>query len=82
MAVATLWTVTAGSDTQQHLFNSLPEQSYECHEDNQKSAWKKVHRRISYFLEGLITIIADLLVGKGIYLNGDRPYSSFAVNSS
>jgi len=47
-----------------------------------QSELKKTNRNISFFLQGLINIIADLLCGKGISLNGLFPQSSFAVNSS
>ena len=47
-----------------------------------KSELKKTNRNISFFLQGLINIIADLLCDKGISLNGLFPQSSFAVNSS
>ena len=82
MAVATLWTVTVGSDEQQHLSETLKDQQIPSNEDNQKSKLKKASRTISCFLQGLLTIIADLLCGKGISLNGLFPQSSFAVNTS
>lgn len=82
MAVATLWTVTVGSQEQQHLSETLKDQQIPSNEDNQKSKLKKASRTISCFLQGLLTIIADLLCGKGISLNGLFPESSFAVNTS
>lgn len=82
MAVATLWTVTVGSQEQQHLSETLKDQQIPSNEDNQKSKLKKASRTISGFLQGLLTIIADLLGSKGISLNGLFPESSFAVNTS
>ncbi len=43
-------------------------------------ALKKINRSISCFLQGLINIVADLLCGKGIYLNDLFPQSPFVVN--
>ena len=82
MAVATLWTVTVGSDEQTYLSQTLKEESDPNDEQNQKSELKKPLRTISCFLQGLLTIIADLLCGKGISLNGLKPQSSYAVNTS
>ena len=82
MAIATLWTVTVGSDEQSYLSKTLKDEPSSNDEQNQKSEFKKPLRTISCFLQGLINIIADLLCGKGIYLNGLFPQSSFAVNTS
>ena len=82
MAVATLWTVTVGSDEQNDLSQTLKDEADPNDEENQKSELKKPLRTISCFLQGLITIIADLLCGKGISLNGLKPQSSYAVNTS
>jgi hypothetical protein len=82
MAVATLWTVTMGSEEQRHLQETLKDKAIAHNEIQQKSELKKTHRNISCFLQGLINIIADLLCGKGISLNGLKPQLSFAVNTS
>ena len=82
MAVATLWTVTMGSDEQSHLQKRLKDKGIADNEDKQKSELKNSNRNISCFLLGLINIIADLLCGKGISLNGLFPDSSFALNTS
>ena len=78
MAVATLWTVTVGGDVDQQINNHLP---------SEPAKLAKISRQISCFLEGLLTIIADLLNGKSISLNGLFPFPSpvphpMAVNTS
>ena len=78
MAVATLWTVTVGGDVDRQINNHLPSEPVKL---------AKISRQISCFLEGLLTIIADLLNGKSISLNGLFPFPSpvphpMAVNTS
>ena len=78
MAVATLWTVTVGGDVDQQINNHLP---------SEPAKLAKISRQISCFLQGLLTIIADLLNGKSISLNGLFPFPSpvpppMAVNTS
>ena len=73
MAVATLWTITMGSEKQTHLPETLTEKTTEDHNLSQKSALKKVNRSISCFLQGLINIMANLICGKGIYFNDLYP---------
>ena len=78
MAVATLWTVTVGGDVDQQINNHLPSEPVKL---------AKISRQISCFLQGLLTIIADLLNGKSISLNGLFPFPSpvphpMAVNTS
>lgn len=82
MAVATLWTVTMGSEEQPELWRKLKARDIADDKETQKSALKKIKRSISCFLQRLINIVADLLCGKGIYLNDLFPQSSFAVNTS
>lgn len=82
MAVATLWTVTMGSEPQQNLQETLKEKGITHDEVQPKSELKKTNRNISCFLPGLINIIADLLCGKGISLQGLFPQSSFMINTS
>ena len=82
MAVATLWTVTMGSDEQRNLHYTLKDKRIAQDEVQQKSELKKTNRNISCFLQGLINIIADLLCGKGISLHGLFPQTSFIVNTS
>ncbi len=78
MAVATLWTVTVGGDVDQQINNHLP---------SEQAKLAKISRQISCFLQGLLRIIADLLNGKSISLNGLFPFPSpvphpMAVNTS
>jgi hypothetical protein len=82
MAVATLWTITMGTEGQTYLPETLKEETSEDHNLSQKSALKKVNRSISCFLQGLINIVANLICGKGIHLNHLYPASSFAINTS
>lgn len=82
MAIATLWTVTVGSEEQQHLSKQFNEQHKSDSLINQKSELRKQQRTISCFLQGLINIIADLLCGKGISLKGLCPRQSFSLNTS
>ncbi len=82
MAVATLWTITMGSDKKGNLQETLNPQTIVENEIPPKSELKKTNRNISCFLQGLINIIADLLCGKGISLNALYPQSSFVVNTS
>ena len=87
MAVATLWTLTVGGDVNQHLSDRLKAQPTANHEENKKFTLKKTNRQISCFLQGLLTIIADLLNGKGISLTGLFPVTPpvsvpIAVNTS
>lgn len=77
MAVATLWTVTVGSDQQRHLSEKFKDQVIADNHENQQFELKPTNRTRSCFLQGLINIIADLLWGKGISLNGLFPQSSF-----
>lgn len=81
MAVATLWTVTVGSDDHQALSEMLENQAISPDEENPSSELKKTSRIISCFLKGLLTIIADLLCGNGISLNGLFPQSSYVPSS-
>jgi hypothetical protein len=82
MAVATLWTLTMGSEEQRHLWDTLKDKAIADDKENPKSALKKINRSISCFLQGLINIVANLLCGQAIYLNNLFPQSSFAMNSS
>ena len=82
MAVATLWAVTMGSEEKRYLWERLEDKAISSEQENQPSELKKTIRNISCFLQGLINIIADLLVGKGISLNGLSPQPSYAVNTS
>jgi hypothetical protein len=82
MAIATLWTVTVGSEGQQHpskQFNDQPNPNYRI---NSKSELRQQPRKMSCFLQGLINIIADLVCGKGIYLKGLFPRQFFSLNTS
>ena len=49
MAVATLWTVTMGSDEQQNLHYTLQDQGIAQDEVKPKSELKKINRSISCF---------------------------------
>jgi len=59
MAVATLWTVTVGSDEQRHLSNKFQDQVIDENYDNQQLELEPINRTISCFLQGLINIVAD-----------------------
>ena len=82
MAVATLWTVTMGSEEETHLSETLTEEITDDDNLGQKSRLKKVNRSISCFLQGLINIVANLICGKGIHLNNLYPQPSYVVNTS
>jgi Transposase DDE domain len=87
IAVATLWTLSVGSDINQQPLSSFIEQLPPRHQSNKPSVVRETGRQISCFLQGLLTIIADLLNGKGICLNGLFPFpppfsESIAFNSS
>ncbi|NET61004.1 MAG: hypothetical protein F6K47_34205 [Symploca sp. SIO2E6] len=82
MAVATLWTVTVGSDEQQYLSDNLKDKVIAEKYEEPQFRLKPTNRTISCFLQGIINIIADLLCGKGISLNRLFPQSSFSVNTS
>ncbi len=82
MAVATLWTVTMGSEQPEELSSRFDEMPVCSELENQKSEVKKTIRNISVFLQGLINILSDLLCGKGIGLNSLYPQFSLALNTS
>jgi hypothetical protein len=82
MAVATLWTITMGSQPQKYFPETVQEEMIANNKGSEKSLSKKVNRSISCFLQGLINIVANLICGKGIYLNDLFPRTSFAVNTS
>ncbi|MEQ9370344.1 MAG: transposase, partial [Coleofasciculus chthonoplastes F3-SA18-01] len=82
MAIATLWAVTLGSEKQQHLSKQFNDKTKPNSRINSKSASRRKERNISCFLQGLINIIADLICGKGISLNGLFPRQSFSLNTS
>ncbi|MEQ8462234.1 MAG: transposase, partial [Coleofasciculus sp. E1-EBD-02] len=82
MAIATLWTVTVGSEEQHHISKQFKDKPKLNSCINSKSDLKKQERNISCFLQGLINIIADLVCGKGISLNGLFPRQSFSINTS
>jgi len=82
MAVATLWTITMGSEQKKLLPETLKEEITDDDNLGQKSALKKVNRSISCFLQGLINIVANLICGKGIHLNDLYPQPSYVLNTS
>ncbi|NEP08886.1 MAG: hypothetical protein F6K14_01260 [Symploca sp. SIO2C1] len=82
MAVANLWTVTVGTNEQRHLSDKFNNQIIIENCENQQFNLKPTNRTISCFLKGLLNILADLICGKGISLNGLFPQSSFVVNTS
>ncbi len=67
---------------QSHLSKTLKDKQIDPDEDREKSKLQKTNRTIACFLQGLINMIADLLCGKGISLNGLVSHLSFAVNTS
>lgn len=82
MAIATLWVVTLGSEEQQHLSQHFNDKTKPNSRINPKSASRRKERNVSCFLQGLINIIADLICGKGISLNGLFPRQCFSLNTS
>lgn len=87
MSVATIWTLTIGTDTEQDTLNIDDEQLPTNPLPKKTHIPGKIVRQISCFLQGLINIIADLLNGKAISLNGLFPQQSLtkytlAVNTS
>ncbi len=78
MAVATLWTITMGSEQ--------PESASEMDIGSEKlqstSHSQRIIRNISVFLQGIINILADLLCGKKIRLNSLCSQFSSAFNTS
>jgi hypothetical protein len=82
MAVATLWTLTLGSDQQSYFYETEKNKPALDNEGKQKSESKKTNRIISCFLQGLINIVANLLCGKGIFLNRLYPQTSLSLNTS
>jgi len=86
MAVATLWTITIGTDIAPHPPDDLSPELSPNHLAKKQHIPKKTVRHISCFLQGLIHIIADLLNGKAISLTGLFPQPhhsrSAAVNTS
>lgn len=87
IAVATLWTLSVGSDINQQPLSNFIEQLPPPHQSNKPSVIRETRRQISRFLQGLPTIIADLLNDKGICLNGLFPFpplfsQSIAFNTS
>ena len=81
MAVATLWTVTMGSDEPGKTSQIASVQGNE-QDEIQSTSLKKNPCHLSVFLRGLINIIADLLCGKAITLQGLFPQSSSIFNTS
>jgi hypothetical protein len=87
MSVATIWTLTIGTDTEQHTPNIDDEQLPTNPINKKTHITGKIVRQISCFLQGLINIIADLLNGKAISLTGLFPQQyltkyTLAVNTS
>jgi hypothetical protein len=82
MSVATIWTLTNGTNQEQYSSQSEPTLCSTHDQKPKTSALDRASRNISVFLQGLIAIIADLLMGKGIQLNPLSPYPSFSVNTS
>ena len=70
IAVATLWTVTVGGEIDQHPPDNLTVKIPPNHVGKKRTISQRTSRQISCFLQGLLTIVADLLNGKGISLNG------------
>jgi hypothetical protein len=82
MAIATLWAVTVGGDINQHpSYNSTKQPTANLVTKKVPTA-PKISRQISCFLQGLLTIIADLLNGKAISLNGFFPEPRVLLNQA
>jgi|SanBayMetagenome_1026888.scaffolds.fasta_scaffold21974_1 hypothetical protein len=87
LAVAMIWTVSAGSQTmQEECVREEKQETLSNHNkpvnSNQKLVFQKVKRNTSLFLKGLIGIIADLLRGVGVRVGNLYPVSSYAMNTS
>lgn len=82
MAIATLWTVTMGSDEPESTPQITQVQGNELDQVPPKFYKKKNYGHLSVFLRGLINIIADLLCGKAIAVQGLFPQSSSIFNTS
>ncbi|MDJ0678004.1 MAG: transposase [Calothrix sp. MO_167.B42] len=70
IAISTLWTLTVGGEIDQHLLGNLTVKLPPNHVGKKRTIAQRTSRQISCFLQGLLTIVADLLNGKGISLNG------------
>lgn len=73
MAIATLWMVTLGGYVDQHEEKNLGNQLPPSHVANRRPRPLRPASQISCFLQGLLTILADLLNGKAISLVGLFP---------
>lgn len=87
IAVATLWVVTVGGESDAYPPDTLDKQLPPRHLVEKPTLATNTCRQISCFLQGLLTILADLLNGKSISLNGLFPFQKtfsqpIAVNSS
>ncbi len=82
MAVATLWTITMGSEQSEELSSKAQEMGIKSEKLQSTSHSQKTIRNISVFLPGLINILADLLCGKAITLNSLCCQYSSAFNTS
>jgi hypothetical protein len=80
IAVATLWTVTVGGDINEQPPENSTSQLPANHLEKKATTAKKTSRHISCFLQGLLTIVADLLNGKAISLNGLFPEPRVLLN--
>jgi hypothetical protein len=82
MAVATLWTITIGTDIDPHYPHNLSNELSPNHLDNKLDIPKTTVRKISCFLQGLIHIQADLLNGKAISLTGLKPQRYQSISAA
>ena len=84
MAVATLWAVTMGDEQTQHLRETFTQKqtTMENSQDHCQSKSNPTHRQISYFLQGVINIVARLISGQSICLDNLFPQSPLLFNSS
>ena len=87
IAVATLWTLTVSDENDSGSIDSLNQQLPPNSPPKTPTLTQKTSRQISCFLQGLLIILADLLNGKSICLNGLFPFPQtlsqrIAVNSS
>ena len=88
MAVATLWMLTIGGESERLGLEIDQAPLPEHHISKTRSSVSSRSRQVSCFLQGLLSIIADLLNGKPICLSSWTPEpwptsdSGFVPNSS
>lgn len=82
MAVATMRTITIGTDIDPYYPHNLSQELSPNHLDKKQDIPKRTVRKISCFLQGLIHIQADLLNGKTISLTGLKPQRYHSISAA